>query len=204
MPRVVDPAERRQKIFEAVFDVIVESGIEQVTLRAVADAAGLAIGSVRHYFSSHEELLRAAADEVIVRITSRLESHRDRLAGAEDRSSIAEDMLCELLPLTERTSREVVVWLEIVTAGRTNPVLREPAERLYAGSRVLAELIVTRGRSDPPDDVAVEAERLAALIDGLALRMTLDPGKLSAATARAVVRSHLNDLLLARKTGRPA
>lgn len=194
VPRVVDPAERRQRIFEAVFDVVVESGIRQVTLRAVADAAGLAIGSVRHYFPSRDELIAAASNEIIERVSARIEAHRDRLDGNEDRASIAEDMLGELLPLNERTSREVTVWLEIVTSGRTDPVLSAAAGRLFAGSSSMARLIVVRAELASEAETALETERLAAVIDGLALRATLYPGMASPTVARNVVRLHLRQL----------
>jgi len=194
VPKVVDPLERRQRIFEAVFDVVVQAGIGQVTLRAVADAAGLAIGSVRHYFSSRDELISAASEEVIDRITVRIAAHRDRLDGSKDRLAIAEDMLCELLPLTELESREVLVWLEIVTSGRTDPVLSASADRLFTGSRTLAGLIVMHAELAPKAESALETERLAALIDGLALRASLHPDQLPPALARSVVRRHLRQL----------
>ncbi|WP_179275900.1 TetR/AcrR family transcriptional regulator [Rhodococcus sp. 06-235-1A] len=194
MPKVVDTGERRQRIFEAVFDVVVEAGIGQVTLRAVADAAGLAIGSVRHYFSSRDELIGAASEEVIERITARIAEHRDRLDGSKDRLAIAEDMLCELLPLTELTSREVLVWLEIVTSGRTDPVLSASADRLFTGSRTLAGLIVMHAELVPKSESVLETERLAAMIDGLALRASLHPDQLPPALARSVVRRHLRQL----------
>lgn len=190
----MDPIERRQRIFEAVFDVVVESGIGQVTLRAVADAAGLAIGSVRHYFPSRDELIGAASDEIIDRITARIAAHRDRLDGNVDRLAIAEDMLCELLPLTQRTSREVLVWLEIVTSGRTDPVLSASADRLFTGTRSLAAVIVMHAELASKAESALETERLAAMIDGLALRASLHPDQLPPAVARSVVRRHLQQL----------
>lgn len=194
MPKVIDSAQRRQRVFEAVFDVTLEAGIEQASLRRVADAAGLAVGSVRHYFASHDALMRAAATEVIDRISARLERHRCRLATAEDRFAVAEDMLCELLPLEAHTSREVAVWLEIVAAARTNPTLREAAQRLFSGTHALARLIVDRSGVCPQHLVEIEGQRLAALIDGLALRGTLHETGLPALTSRAVVRRHLEQL----------
>jgi AcrR family transcriptional regulator len=194
VPRVVDPAARRQRVFEAVFDVVVDSGIEQVTLRGVADASGLAIGSVRHYFPTRDELIAAASNEIIGRVSARIEAHRDRLDGNEDRLSIAEDMLGELLPLNDRTSREVTVWLEIITSGRTDPVLAAAAERLFAGSSELARLIVMRAELASKADTVLETERLAALIDGLALRATLHPDMTPPAVLRSVVRRHLSRL----------
>ncbi|MFI9589760.1 TetR family transcriptional regulator [Nonomuraea sp. NPDC052265] len=40
-----------------VFGVVRRAGFEQASLRNVAEEAGLAIGSVRHYFAGHTELI---------------------------------------------------------------------------------------------------------------------------------------------------
>lgn len=194
MPKVVDPVERRRVIVDALFDVIVETGVEQVSLRRVADAAGLAIGSVRHYFASYDELLSQAASEIVDRISARLERHVPRLEEADDRLDVAADMLGELVPLDAPRAREVTVWLEIAMAARVDARLAGAASRLLAGSRELAGIVVERSGAVPAGSVPVEAERLAALVDGLALRATLHD--LPATTVRDVLRHHLERVRL--------
>ena len=54
-------------------------GLERASLREVADEAGLAVGSVRHYFSSSEELLAHSFGVAVDRITGRLEAAREHL-----------------------------------------------------------------------------------------------------------------------------
>lgn len=191
MPRVIDPVQRRHDIIESVYDVILESGIENVSLRKVADAAGLVIGSVRHTFATREDLIRAACDELVHRIGARLEAHRDSLAPAANRVPVIVDMLAELLPLDAVSAREVPVWLEIVTASRTDPVVRDAAQQLSEGADELASIIVRRLTDLPPTAQQIEAHRLAALIDGLALRSTTTP---LAVDPRQVIQRHLEQL----------
>jgi AcrR family transcriptional regulator len=57
-----------------VFRVIRRDGVDQASLRAVATEAGLVIGSVRHYFATHDEMIvfamRVLADRVTTRIAA--------------------------------------------------------------------------------------------------------------------------------------
>src|SRR5690625_2815459 len=56
MPRIVDHAARRTEIVYALWAVIHEKGLDSVSFRAVAEAAGVSIGRIQHYFASKEEL----------------------------------------------------------------------------------------------------------------------------------------------------
>lgn len=194
MPRIVDAGQRRKDIVDAVFRVAVRDGLRQASLREVADEAGLVIGSVRHYFDSHEQMLVAAAEAMAEAIGMRVLKHRDRLQDpSESPLAIAEDVLAELLPLDEQRRAEVVTWLEFIVASRTDPALRETAQQLHAGTRQICERIVRRlgvtGRR-----AGIEAERLAALVDGLAVGAALHPDLLPPATQRATLRAHLTAL----------
>ena len=73
VPKIVDAEARRQEVVEAVFRIIASDGLERASLREVADEAGLAVGSVRHYFASSDELLIHSFAVVIDRIAGRLE-----------------------------------------------------------------------------------------------------------------------------------
>ncbi|AEA26761.1 MULTISPECIES: TetR/AcrR family transcriptional regulator [Pseudonocardia] len=192
MPKVVDAEQRRREVFDAVFTVVVEHGVHGASLRRVAETAGLAIGSVRHYFDSAEQMLTEAAAEVIARVTTRLEAHRAELDAETDRGVVAERMIAELLPWDAVSTRETTVWLEFALAARTAPAYRATAELLHAGVRELARRIVEN--RVPPERTAVEAERLACLIDGLGFAGTLHPGSLPPGLARDVVRRHLDSL----------
>ena len=62
MPRQVDHDERRQELSTAVWRVVSERGLDGLTLRSVAAAAGCTTGLVAHYFADKNALLTHARD----------------------------------------------------------------------------------------------------------------------------------------------
>ncbi|GII64596.1 TetR family transcriptional regulator [Sphaerisporangium krabiense] len=200
----MDPEERRRVVAEAVFRVVRREGLEQTSLRNVAAEAGLAIGSVRHYFAGHTELMLFAMREMSARIIARLTVHADRLLdpsaplSPDERRETVVRMLAELLPLDDERHAEVVVWLSFAAAARTRPELRPHADELYDGLVSLTTRVLEgahrAGRLHPNADIPLEARRLCALIDGLSLEAVFHPGRLDPATMLAVLKAHLTTL----------
>lgn len=186
MPKIVDPEARRLEIAEAVFRVIQRDGLAQASLRSVADDAGLAIGSVRHYFRGHDELIvfamRALGDRVEARLLRHLPELLDPETPRSRRQELTEALLGELLPLTEQTRAETDVWLAFSAAAKYRPDLAEEAARAHAGIRALVRRVLegARGAGGLLDDLDldVETERLAALLDGLAMASGRTPPEL--------------------------
>jgi AcrR family transcriptional regulator len=200
VPKIVDPEERRRTVAEAVFRVICRDGLEQASLRNVAAEAGLAIGSVRHYFAGHTELMVFAMREMSARLITRLTAHAERLLDPsapltpDEQREIVVRMLAEMLPLDDERRTEAIVWLSFAAA-RTRPDLRAHADELYDGLLALTTRILEgarqAGRLHPEGDIALEARRLCALLDGLALEAAFHPDRLDADTMLAVLRTHL-------------
>lgn len=206
MPKVVDPERRRNAIADALFDVLREGGFANVTLASVAERAGLAIGSVRHFLGTREEMLRfafdAIADRVHRRVTARAEavlaSLDDTRLGADDRLEATADLLCELLPLDATRRDEAIVWIEFETAARTDAQLAGTSRRAAARAARLVETVlesIQRRRAIPsPFDLPTETARLSALIDGLTLHCALHPDIVGPDMARRAVTAHLREL----------
>ncbi|GAA3584280.1 TetR family transcriptional regulator C-terminal domain-containing protein [Nonomuraea rosea] len=199
MPKVVDPETRRDEVVDAVFRVVRRAGFEQASLRNVADEAGLAIGSVRHYFAGHTDLMVFAMRASLDRVGARLQERVGPLLAAEDpavRAEGVESMLAELLPLDERRRDEATVWLAFTTAARTRPELQPLAREAYDGMRALVRRIVdgvTRHRRLSAEP-GVETERLCALIDGLTVEGVLHPDRMTPELMTAALRRHLETL----------
>nr|WP_106187735.1 TetR family transcriptional regulator C-terminal domain-containing protein [Umezawaea tangerina] len=201
MPRIVDPEARRSAVVDALFRVVRRDGVEQASLRNVAEEAGLAIGSVRHYFDSHDELLVFALRELEDRVEVRMRAGAERIFAADssaERRPLVEALLGELLPLDADRHDEAVIWLAFVTAARTRPSLRPSALRLHEGLRmVVGRILAGAARLGAlPEGVAVdvETERLAALVDGLAVNAVLQPDRTTPEVMVAVLSRHLDDL----------
>ncbi|WP_166822307.1 TetR/AcrR family transcriptional regulator [Brevibacterium limosum] len=206
MPKFVDPVQRRELIADALFAIVLRQGLSKVSLRTIADETGLAIGSIRHYFSAADGIVRFALETLVERVGGRLEARlADMLpkldAGNLDHGEAKEltvDFLSELLPLEETRRRESVVWLAFEEEARTTPELADVFETAVLGTRALMGRVVesmsVRGVLRAGLDAQAEAETLAALIDGLTLRSALHSEVLAPERARELLAAHLERL----------
>ncbi|MGW1377964.1 TetR/AcrR family transcriptional regulator [Streptomyces sp. NPDC002446] len=208
MPKIVDPQARRRAVAEAVLRVVRREGVEGASLRNVAEEAGLAIGSVRHYFSNHDEVMIFAMAELGARIEYRVAGHAERLLdpdAAGERRTRAEELLAEFLPLDDERREEGMLWQAFTTAARTRPELRPHAVELESGMRALLTRMLRGGQEagSLPDglDLELETLRLSALLDGLTLQATLEPERVTPELLRNVLRRHVESLRHERPPG---
>jgi AcrR family transcriptional regulator len=201
VPKIVIPEERRNAISEAVIRVVRREGLESATLRNVAEEAGLAIGSVRHYFDNHEDLMIFTMRELGQRIGQRVATHVDRLlaAGAGiDRRTVVEDLFAEFLPLDRTRWDEAVVWLTFTIAARTRSSLHPAAneQHEYMRSLITRTLREATARGGLPAglDLDVECLRLSALLDGLTMQAVLHPQVTTPELLLAALRRSLQTL----------
>lgn len=205
MPKIVDVDDRRELVADAVFEVIAERSLTQASLRNVALAAGLALGSVRHYFDNQGELMvfafRVNSERIHVRALDKLEALEEEPLPTDTNGLIEKCALVleELLPLDEARRADAVVHMEFMLDARTNTGLAEAAQDDYRATGAVVGRVVLQLMGSPlaaeslvPVD---EAERLIGLLDGLSVRMVLQPGWSAPEQGRATLRRHLQSLL---------
>lgn len=61
-PKQVDHRGRREAIARALWRVVEQRGVTQLTMRVVAQEAGMSLGQLRHYFASRTTMLSFAMD----------------------------------------------------------------------------------------------------------------------------------------------
>jgi AcrR family transcriptional regulator len=201
MPKVVDPVQRRRELADAVLRVIRRDGLEHASVRNVAREAGLSMGSLRHYFTTQSELVAFAFRTVIDRIESRLAALPPELNPRRR----AERTLVELLPLDAQRRSENEVWLAFTARAAVDPTLRalrdEGYDALRAGCHSIVRELSAAGLA--PADVPAEAERLHALLDGLAVHAAMRPDIHTARSLRAAIARHLDALANERASTKP-
>jgi DNA-binding transcriptional regulator YbjK len=158
---------RREQILEATLRVIGRSGREAVTHRAVAEEAGVPLGSTTYYFDSRDDLLAQALEHVAGEAVRRYARLAEELRSVTSPEELADGLLSELMSAAEdRTAyiAEYELWLE---AGR-RPELREAAESWCdAEQHAVAGAMESLGSRDP----ATDASLVVAAIDGLGERL---------------------------------
>lgn len=185
MPKVVDPEARRELVADAVLAQIVDAGLDSVTLARVAERSGLAIGSVRHYFSDFGELMDFTFGLVLRRNAQRAER-----AALRDPSTIDElvERIVFLLPITAEQHVENVAYIEFLAHSRSYPAVRSTLEQARAaaeeGLRQWLRVALPR-----VDDAELDARTrmLSAVVDGLAFDAAIGARPLDASQVRAAV-----------------
>lgn len=194
MPKQVDPEQRRLLVADAVLDEILERGIASVTLARIAERTGLAVGSIRHFFSGFDEVLAFTFAAVVARTRERV-GRLDLDGGADPLDAVGALML-ESSP-GRFPHRENVAYLEYLTRARTVPQLRaEITSTFAAGERVIGDLMraALAGTAATEADVRLETMAVSAVLNGLSLTDAHAAEPLDPADVREVVTRTLDRL----------
>ena len=178
MPRTIDRDARKVQLAQAVWQVILDRGISAVSVRTVAEQAGVVVGSLRHIFPTRAELLQFSAELMVQRATDRVLAVRE----GPDPADYALEVLKNFLPLAADSRAELEVNIALIAESPALPQLVPIRNRAYEelGRACLRLTEKVAGRSGDPELVE-SARHLHAVLDGLALHLLMElPGSDSA------------------------
>jgi AcrR family transcriptional regulator len=163
---------RRSEVVAVALRLIAKAGLDAVTVRDVAAAAGFSTAIVSHYFRNKKELLHLAYMATIDRSRERWV---DALAATDGdlRSYVA-----EIMPLDEERFMEWRIWLAFWAKAATDEAIAEEQRACVAlaRSRILDVIneLHEKGAIRPEVDRPLEARRLLATITGMAVQVMFD------------------------------
>lgn len=194
MPKIVDHEERRKLIAKAMWQVILDKGMEGATVRNIAEEAGLSLGALRHYFQNQDDLLVYAMTLVQERAKLRIDVVAKRDLPPKERA-IA--VILEIVPVNAETLAEMEVWFAFMAYVKHRKDLHHvPDDGIFEGvSNVIKYLEVT-GLLKERLDLNLEIERLYALIDGIAMHALLDPERVDRDRVINVIHYHINSICI--------
>jgi DNA-binding transcriptional regulator YbjK len=186
---------RRGELLEAAIRLIGAHGIDAVTHRAVAAAAGVPAASTSYYFRSKDELIHEALRTLADREIALLRERRTALGAAVTDLDVTTEALAawieEQLAPPGRVAMLAQYHLQLEAARR--PEAREILEAWKHGTDDLAE---TAMRSLGARDVRTAGILLVCAIDGLRLRLLASGHEpLTAEQLRGVLRTLLEGLV---------
>ncbi|OPG97878.1 TetR family transcriptional regulator [Chryseobacterium mucoviscidosis] len=194
MPKIVDHDKQRQLVAKAAWRVIRRDGMEQASVRNIAVEAGISAGSMRHYFSTQSELLLYAMNLVSERVSNRITQMSFDASPLENMKL----MLLELLPNTDEKMAEMEVWYAFTAKSKTEPALKEHADKVYDELRRAMATVITYlmdlNLSRTGLDKELEIERLYALVDGLGIHAILRPDQMNTKIMEDILTMHLATL----------
>ena len=164
---------RSRKRVEALLDaaerLVVRQGVEDLTTRDIAEAAGVPVASLYQYFADKEGILLALAERHMIEMDEQtlVDLEAARSAGPLSVAALVETSMRAFVKVYLRRR----AFVEIYLRGRTNPALhaygREHNRRI---ATTLRDLAVDGGlaRDDLPETAAVLAVELGDRIFQLA------------------------------------
>ena len=198
MSRTADLPAQQAHLSRAVWDVLAEQGIERLTIRAVAVAAGCTTGLVMHRFPNRRALVQHARQLLYERTRERVESLE---AEAPDPYAALHAVLAQGMALDARTAAESVVWVGFLAAAVGDDELTNQHRTHNKAWRERVARLVAAVRPDwPHDRVTTTTYALIAMVEGTAAFGSSDPDVYPPAVQQAV----LDRTLAAFELVRPA
>ncbi|GAA1479929.1 hypothetical protein GCM10009624_03690 [Gordonia sinesedis] len=172
MARTADHAARRRQIYEAVRAISATDGLGAVTVARTADAAGISIGLVQHYFPRKQGLLIHAHSTLIGDIEARIGAAVAAMEEAHERiETILPTVLGELLPIDADRRAEAYLQLAFASAALDHPAIGVESRRWQRRIRRLIERAVVNGKEcgevDADADARLAAWELSSAVRGL-------------------------------------
>jgi AcrR family transcriptional regulator len=173
MPRQVDHDARRLEVAEVAARLIAQIGVERVTVRELAKAAGYSTAIVSHYFADKRQLLlftyQAAAQAAQARVDKVLQLAPDDLVGSIE----------ALMPLDEARHREWQVWLSFWGMAIGDPEFAAEQRRRVLDTRKRLEKVLRAmaesGKLAKDTDFDMVARELLTMVNGIAVQAGFDP-----------------------------
>jgi TetR/AcrR family transcriptional regulator, transcriptional repressor of bet genes len=182
MPKLVDHDERRRAIADAAVQAIATHGLEDVKLTQIARMADVTTGAVTHYFESKDDVLLAALEEVCRRLFDAFEERDERPPL---------DQLFDILPADALSLAEWKVWIAFWGRAAFAPRLAGVHRDYYVAIQdALAQTV-----GGEPEDARTTADAIMAAIDGIGVRVCLEPELWPPERQRAVLVRLLAPLL---------
>lgn len=194
MPKIVDHAQRRQTIVDAMWRVVARDGFDAVSVRAVAAEAGMSKSTIAHYFTTRDEVLAIA-------VAQQIEGNLRKLAQLKTTSctpDVAVEAIMLAIPVTAIQRRNSQAWLALLEGSHTNPAaartLADLNTQVRAAVESLLHSLAQNGYVDTGRTIAAEAVKIHALIDGLSLQSLTAKDLMSRELVVSIVALVVGDL----------
>lgn len=190
MPKTVDHSARRAELIATAAKLIADRGMDGLTIRSVAKAAGVSTGVVSHYFSDKLDLVKTTfdvtSDEVYERVLKGAAKH-DALTSLEG-----------LLPLNAQRQRSWQVWIAFWGLAIGDAKFRaDQRVRARRALKLVDQILgraVANGEMRRSTDSANKAALILGVIQGIAAHTVFDPREWPAERQRAALSLALERL----------
>ena len=164
---------RRLLLLQTTLRLIADEGIDAVSHRSVAEAAGVPLGSTTYWFSSRQDMLRQALEHFARLEIESLREHLGAVLGRHlSRKRLVNEFTDLLAPQLGQARWRTVAQYAFLNEAARQPEL-EPVCREWtlAWHEALVEMFSSLGTREPE----LEARMFLAMLDGLLLEQLATP-----------------------------
>lgn len=184
----------RAKVMKAARETVAAVGPDRVTVKLIADRAGMSTGHVMYYFGRRERIL---VDVLLASEAELCQELEGRLARAAGPVEAAERFVRLYLP-TGPDDVRWKLWAQLIASPPTDPPTRRVLADVLAGWSAALEQVVARGVGAGAfvcDDPAELGYRFCRTMDGLALEILMGtPGRTRAWAVRFALTALTREL----------
>ncbi|MFE2550127.1 TetR/AcrR family transcriptional regulator [Streptomyces sp. NPDC059355] len=178
--------ETRERILKAACEVIADIGFENVSMRKVAEHAGVSKALLHYHFDTREKLFAEAMTHSFAQTGTDAEDGGDTTPAAV----VLARILRSMLPSDADLRQDWKLWQELWVRAQRDQTARHLAVDLYDQLHAWVGGAVQRGIESgefTECDVAAVSTLVLALCDGLGIRLMLDDPRVDLATARSTI-----------------
>lgn len=192
MPKVGMPEIRKPQLVQATMRVIDRVGLHAASIALISKEAGVSTGIINHYFGGKHGLLEETMREILrqhsTTISTKLsqlpkEAHQQRIIAIVDGNFVG----------FQAQNQVAKTWLAFWSYSMHDPQLKR-LQRVNE-KRLLSHLNIELKALFERDQAELIANGIAALIDGIWLRGTLNPQGIDADKARLIINDYLDKQL---------
>jgi DNA-binding transcriptional regulator YbjK len=164
---------RRLLLLQTTLRLIADEGIDAVTHRSVAEAAGVPLGSTTYWFASRQDMLSQALEHFARLEIEKLREHLGAVLGRHlSRKRLVDEFTDLIAPqLGEARWRTIAQYALLNEAARQPELERVCREWTAAWQETVAEVFDSLRAPDPD----LEARMFLAMLDGLLLEQLATP-----------------------------
>lgn len=202
MPRFANHEKRREELAEAVCRIILDGGIDDVSVRSVAQTSGWSVGAVRYYFPKQEDLLEHALRRTIESWLARI--REVEASTNNDPVNRAIEMILAIAPINETNRNELRIWLAFTDRALTQQPIAELMDLVWRSDRfnsrrmvaAIAGLPLPEDIDEPLADTFLEdtASVLQIMWDGICFQGILAQHRLSPDDIRRLAQRVLSTI----------
>lgn len=170
--------ERREQIVWGLYECLTQSDFGQVTIKDIADKAGVAPGIVHHYFTNKDEIYGALSLSMRDQYETSLDTYLANQPADTCRRTATLDFIVDQFILDRSLNR---VFYNLILKALDNSTIRQPLQDLLDRYRDRLQ-----EEFDQPPGAAIVGQ-----IEGLALQHLVDPDRFTRADFLSILSGTL-------------